>query len=1293
MQQSVARKWGRRLLVAGAATGLTAAASVGGFRLLVTSLPSYQTRLQAWVTESLGLNLEFSRIDARWSWRGPEITFHDARVGAQDQTLPFVTARQARVGVSPFGLVAQWLLGRMPTIDRLTLEGTELTLVHGADGALMLQGAPGGVAARSGLALDVPPDVEVVVRDSRVIYHDRQRDRAWDFHDVTASMTRDTDMLSLEATAEPPAELGGRFTLTAQSPIDDSAGQPALVGDWRVFAEVRNVDLAVVGRALPANVPAGPQAGRGDVSVWLAMKGGVLESVTADLALDDVVLPRVRGAAGARYERIAFTGDWERRDGGFRLALNDVAVARAGRVWPAGVRIAIELDRDADGPSGLRVQSDFVRLEDVTPLFAPFARSRLLDAWFGLAPRGDLTEANAALLRAGSGWELSVSAAAAGLSFEPFEGYPGVTNLSGEVRADSRSGRVELHSRDATLAWPALFRAPLPLTEVAGTVVWRRGQDAVRLVTDDLVVANADGTARTSLELALPLDGGSPRLDLTANVEDFPVVAAKRYLPARKLPYGIVSWLDRALVGGVVRDARITFVGPLRAFPFDGGEGEFRAAVNVEDGALAYLDGWPAAEDLDGVIEFANAGFTGRGSGRTLGNRSANVRAAMADVRDPVLTLQAQTIGPLDQVVAYLQGAPLIARYLGPDLARISAPFGTGEAGIDLRLPIKRLGEFELTGTLDMIDAELSFAGFAHRFTEIDGRLTLADGKISGEGIEAIFLDGPLTARIASSEAPGYRAQLDVEGEVALDAVARAFELPEPARFAGQTRWQGSLSIPAPGEAPARITIGSNLSGAALRFPEPLAKAPSDAINLQIGLDFLRDGGLEASGNLGATRRFAIQLAPSATEDGRFEFRRAALRFGGAQPVFRAERGITVDGSLAKLPLDEWLALAPSAGGNGAWGAMFAGATLDIAEFSAFGQELGASRVGVRRRTDDWQIDVDSGAIAGTVLVPARLDADRQVIAVMQRLYLNAGESGSMRRLDPRKLPGLQLHADAFALGSSRLGKLDAEILSDPLGLRLVSFETVSPSFAAQGSGAWFKGDGGDTTRFAVSLTSSDAARLLRDLGFDPVIEAERAEVTASVYWPGPPAGNWMDHVSGDLALSAETGSLLDVEPGAGRMLGLMSFMALPRRLALDFRDVVNKGFVFDDITADFVLVDGNAYTDNLKLTGPAADIGVVGRTGLRDRDYRQQAVVTSEPGKMLPTVGLLGGPQVAAALLIFTRIFKKPLQGIGRASYCVTGTWGEPVVERLTPEALGRGALCAELPPGTMPPEGIAAR
>jgi uncharacterized protein YhdP len=614
-----------------------------------------------------------------------------------------------------------------------------------------------------------------------------------------------------------------------------------------------------------------------------------------------------------------------------------------------------------------------------------------------------------------------------------------------------------------------------------------------------------------------------------------------------------------------------------------------------------------------------------------------------------------------------------------------------------------------LTAGLDIIDGELAYRGFGSHVTEINGSLALADGVLRGDGIQAIFLDGPVTAAVRPAGVPGYRARIDAEGEVTIDAVVDAFDLPYGDRLAGQTAWAGTLLLPAAAGAqslPPKITVASNLSGVAMRFPEPFAKPPGEPTSLELNLTFPM-GALAMDGYLGATRRFALDFDATTNDAKPFLFRRAALEFGGELAEFRAERGITLNGSLPKLSVDAWLALSradglsPDARSN--WSGAFAGGDLNVADFSVFGQQLGSTRVAARRRTDDWQFELDSNAIAGTLLVPIDLRAEPQVVAVMRRLYLNAGEgadggAGIRSNMDPRQLPGVQLHADEFGIGTRQIGRLDAEILADPLGLRLVSFESATDSFPAQGSGGWFGGDeGADTTRFAFSINSTNVGQMLTQLGVARFVEAQTAEVTASVFWPGPPSGSWLDHIAGDLALRAEKGSLVDVEPGgAGRAAGLLSISALPRRLALDFRDVFNRGFVFDDITADFVIADGNAYTDNLKLTGPVAEVGLIGRTGLRDQDYRQQVVVTAEPGKVLPTVGaLLAGPQVAAALLIFTRIFKKPLGGIGRASYCVTGSWAEPIVERLTDEQLEQGAVCAELPPtaALTKPQEVAAR
>jgi uncharacterized protein (TIGR02099 family) len=1303
------RKFARVTIAALLGLAVIVMAGAIAFQLLLRRLPSYQDEIQAWVTAELALTLDYTRLDADLSWRGPELAFSNVRVRTAGDTTPFLTARGANVGINAFDLLFRLATGRDLSVDRLTFEGTELTLVRTEDGTYRLQGAPAQAAAREPASVQVPPDIDVLVRDSRVLYLDASRGVAWDFQDVAGSLRRVDDVLTLQASARPPREFADRIEVTAQAFVADADAGAEFTGDWRLSADLDNVDLAVAARVFPPSAVA-PQAGRGNVAVWLEWQDGMLAGGTAELALADVELQSSLGAVDSRFERIALSGNWQRTRDTWQFALRDVAVTRAGRVWPEVATVDIDVARDADGVEQFALRSSFLRLEDLTPFFAPLPESRLLESWFALAPRGDLSAVDVALTRnADAGIDYTVAADFAGLGIDRFEDVPGVTGLTGQVRADSRAGRLELASEGAVVDWPALFRGALPVSEVRGIVVWRAGQDSVRVVSDDLLVATPAASVRTNLELTLPMDGSSPLLDVRAGVSGFDIAAAPRYLPARKMPASVVAWLDSALRGGRATSAEVTFVGPVRAFPFDGGEGEFHATVNVENVELAFVRDWPAAEDLDGTVEFTNAQFAARGSGRVLGNRTADVRVGIGDLRAGDFTLQASTIGGLDQVLGFLNGAPLIARYLGEDFARISAPAGTGAIDLDLALPLRNRAAYRLIAGLDIIDGELAYRGFGPHVTEVRGSLALANGVLRGDGIQAIFLDGPITASVGAAELPGYRSRIDVDGEVTIDAIVDAFNLPYGELLAGQTAWQGTLLLPTVAGAqslPAKVTVASNLAGVALRFPEPFAKPPGEPTNLELNMAFPQ-GALAIDGYLGATRRFVVDFDAIAGGGGPrpFEFRRAALEFGGALAEFRAERGVTLNGSLPQLKVDDWLALSRSGGGAASanrgnnWSGAFAGADLDVAEFSAFGQQLGSTRVSARRRSDDWQFDLESNAIAGTFFVPLDLSGEPQVTAVMRRLYLNAGDGdddggGGMSDVDPRELPGLQLHADEFGVGQRQIGRLDAEILADPLGLRLVSFESATDSFTAQGSGGWFVGDEGDTTRFAVSINSTNVGEMLDQIGVARFVEAETAEVTASVFWPGPPSGSWLDHIAGDLALRAETGSLVDVEPGgAGRAAGLLSISALPRRLALDFRDVFNRGLVFDEITADFVIVDGNAYTDNLKLTGPVAEVGLIGRTGLRDRDYRQQAVVTAEPGKVLPTVGaLLAGPQVAAALLIFTRIFKKPLGGIGRASYCVTGGWGDPMVERLTNEQLEEGALCAELPPNGMPPKPIEA-
>jgi len=286
----------------------------------------------------------------------------------------------------------------------------------------------------------------------------------------------------------------------------------------------------------------------------------------------------------------------------------------------------------------------------------------------------------------------------------------------------------------------------------------------------------------------------------------------------------------------------------------------------------------------------------------------------------------------------------------------------------------------------------------------------------------------------------------------------------------------------------------------------------------------------------------------------------------------------------------------------------------------------------------------------------------------------------------------LQAEVSDFSFGTMKFGKLTLELARVANGVRVSRLETAAPSFTLSGSGQWLLTDFGHQSQLDFKLHSTDVAPTLAALDFESSLNAADADITASVSWPGPPGPRFKEQLTGDVKIHVGKGQLESVDPGAGRMFGLLSVAALPRRLSLDFRDVFEKGLAFDEIHGDFSLDGGNAYTNNLALEGPAADVGIVGRTGLVTRDYDQTAIVYANVGASLPVAGALAaGPAVGAALLIFSEIFKKPLKTMSGMHYRITGTWEDPLVERITggENENAEGARNAGVQPNSQPVAG----
>jgi uncharacterized protein YhdP len=190
-----------------------------------------------------------------------------------------------------------------------------------------------------------------------------------------------------------------------------------------------------------------------------------------------------------------------------------------------------------------------------------------------------------------------------------------------------------------------------------------------------------------------------------------------------------------------------------------------------------------------------------------------------------------------------------------------------------------------------------------------------------------------------------------------------------------------------------------------------------------------------------------------------------------------------------------------------------------------------------------------------------------------------------------------------------------------------------------------------------------------------------KADAPMPCWWPTGPVPRWTLTWTRSRAAWISTsaaGQLVKVDAPAGRMLNILSIHSLQRRLALDFSDVFGKGFSFDSITGHVSFMAGDAYTQDLVMHAPSAQIAIAGRTGFVARDYDQLVTITPLVSSNLPLAGVLaGGPAVGAALFVAEKLFGERMNRLARYQYQVTGSWDAPQAgaPRSQPGPPGSGA------------------
>jgi uncharacterized protein (TIGR02099 family) len=1282
--QGLRRLW-RWLAGAVAALALLAALGIGAFRLAIELLPGYQQRIADQVRAATGLRLEFDSLSARIGRYGPEILFSGARILPASGDEALVSAESGRVNLA----IGRSLWHRRIEVGRVVLVRPRLHFVIRTDGSVELvgQGAiePKPGVERQPMTLARLPRGLFAVHDATLDVLDlRARQGRFELTGADLEFERKGDHLSLRGQVELPEHLGS--ALEVEADVDGDLDDADSV-EWRASIDARDLDFEQWATLLPDSFVV-PAAGHGSVRATARGVGRGLTSLRLRPELSNLRLP----GDGAEFTRVAGDLRLQRDADGISIEGTGLELSREGAPWRP-TNVSTTLKRRDGRIASVAARADYLRIENLAAFSSLLPAGPLREKLEALAPRGELFGLDAAAAEFDEGRlpDISGRVRFVDLGFEALGKAPGLQGLDGAIEGRGAGGVVYLTTRDALVSWPMQWRALVGLRQADGRIEWNRFGDGARLWLDDAVIDTGHGIVRGKLHMAFR-PGELPLMDLNASVEDFDATQAWRYLLIERLTPKSLGWLDAAFRAGRVVEGTVSQTGPIRGFPYREGQGRFHAEARVKGVTLFYAPGWPEIRGLDAELTFDGPGIRAHATrGSLAGIAITEAEANSADYRESIIAVRASAKGDADRAIRLLQESPL-APSLGAGFGELtgSGPL-TGE--LAMVLPIKDFDRRVVTVMTTLGGIKLQHRQQTVEATDLKGVFWVRNREIEAPTLTGQLLGGPLQVSIKTTRQKNgdLSTQINAQGTVAAGPLRPVARLPVNAGTSGTADWRGFLTVErsADPEVPAHGTLhlSSDLRGFASKLPEPFAKSADAARPLMISANFGDDGGPRIQAQLGRDVHALLQWR-SKPEDPPIE--RGILSFGATAPTaLPRAAGLWLAGRLESASISDLLELKWDQPRGRPLHEWLGGVDLSIRRLEVLGYAFVNASGRMRPGNRAWEIDVNSEAASGHLVVPHTFPGEVPMVLDLDRLHFGESVRGGEGESDPdpRQLPAIHVDIRDLQFEGRQYGHLQAELARGTAGMTMNQFTMKHAAFDAKGSGSWLVREAGAECRLEFEVESKNVLGFMAAMQLGSLVAGRHGRISANLSWPGPPQSSAIERLSGRLEMAAEDGRLTSVEPGAGRVLGLMSLAHLPRRLALDFGDLTGEGLSFDTLRGTFQLTDGEASTDNLTLRGSAAEIGMAGRTSLRDRTYDQTAVVTGQLGASLGVAGALaGGPAVGAALLLFSQVFKGALKGATRGYYSITGSWDNPQVQRIDAQVLKETRQTAAPSPAAEP-------
>ncbi len=910
-------------------------------------------------------------------------------------------------------------------------------------------------------------------------------------------------------------------------------------------------------------------------------------------------------------------------------------------------------------------------------------------------------------------------------------GRPGIRGAAVDFDLTEAGGKARISIHAGMLEFPGVFEEPVvAFDDLGAELQWQLKGDAITVSASKVKFANqdAEGEGQASWRTSDPAKSASRSrfpgvLDLQARLSRADGTRVYRYLPL-SVAKNARDYVREAVTQGVATTATVRVKGDLHDFPFgDGKPGDFRVAADVRNATYAYVPrsltrgvgSWPALTQLAGELVFDRHGMQIKGAqGRLDGMAGLQFKAdaQIADLRAATVSVKGEVHGPLAESLAVVNGSPLSA-LIGNALAKAGTS-GNADVRLQLDLPVAHMDKSRVQGSVTLAGNDVQISPESPLLSRARGVVTFTEAGFNVAGLQAralggdVRLDGGSQAVAAGSTdaAVVVRAQGTASAEVLRQARELGF-LSRIARDAsGSAGYNAVLSVR---RGVPELTVTSTLQGLALSLPPPLNKTAEQVLPLRFENSLLRES------LVGAPARLQDQLA---LDLGRVASILYVRDLSGPEPrVLRGgigvglaagesaplpEQGVMANINLPNVDVDAWMQVleaangpaAPvqrpaSAGAAGGQGYLPTVMAVRARELSVAGRKLHNLVVGGSRDGLTWRANVDASEMNGYVEYRQPSGQSSGLVAArLARLTIAASAASDVEALleeQPTTVPALDIVVDDFELRGKKLGRVEIDAVNRVAtpGVRewrLNKLNVSMPEASFAASGNWtavnaqappvrIGGRAAERRRMVMSFRFdiADSGQLLSRFGMKDVVRRGKGKMEGQISWLGSPLSLDYPSLSGAFNVNMEAGQFLKADPGLAKLLGVLSLQSLPRRLALDFRDVFTEGFAFDFVRGDITIQQGTAATNNLQMKGVNAAVLMEGKADLAHETQDIQVVVIPEINAGTASlVASVINPAIGVGTFLAQVFLRQPLIRAATQEFHIDGTWADPRITKL---------------------------